>query len=483
VKPAGDHGTYLQTVSVLSGRTTSRSSITVQIGNESRTFKDGEGVTFPKFSGGKRTVVLDRVEFAGYGLDVPEINHIDLRGRDLQGAAVIWLGERGPRGFDVPEYRNLLTYRDRYVTDGLRAAAIIGPERQPAAGRAAVPARSAQRPLPDFTTTRRLDLPRAPAVTAGDAFYSFLFSRAPMRYDELKRRADAQDPLPEFTLEDVKITFNVDMDYEIVRTELTQNVVGIVEGADAQLRSSYVAFGAHYDHLGYADGERAPNGVIPPPPNGRTGPNQSPDDRIWNGADDDGSGTVAVMGLAHAFASGPRPRRSLLFVWHAGEELGTYGSLYFADHPTVPLDEIVAQLNIDMIGRNRNDSLSEGNTVYLVGSDRISTELDRISREADRSLQSPMALDYEMNDISDPEQIYYRSDHYSYAAKGIPIIFFTTGLHADYHAASDEVGKILFDKLTKVTELVYETGARVANLDHAPVRDFKGARAGKGTPQ
>jgi Zn-dependent M28 family amino/carboxypeptidase len=241
-----------------------------------------------------------------------------------------------------------------------------------------------------------------------------------------------------------------------------------------------VAFGAHYDHLGYSEGEPSQSGAAPPPPFGRSGTG-APGDRIWNGADDDGSGTVAVMELAHAFAAGPRPKRSLLFIWHTGEELGTYGSLYFVDHPTVPLDRIVAQLNIDMIGRNRNDDPAESNTVYLVGSDRISSELDQIGREADRGLPSPLTLDYELNDLPDPEQIYYRSDHYSYAAKGIPIIFFTTGLHPDYHASSDEVPKILFDKLTRITELVYETGARVANLDHQPTRDNKGPRAGRGT--
>jgi len=488
VRPAGDGGSYLQTVAVQGVKTTSRSWVTVQVGSESRTFKDGDGVTFPKFAGGKQSVTLDHIEFAGYGLDVPAINHMDFRGKDVKGAAVIWLGMNGPKGFDLETYRTLLAYRDRYVTDGLQAAAIVGPERAPTPGRGAAAAappqgRPGQRTPPDFTTTRRLDLPRAPAVTAGDAFYTFLFSRAPMRYDELKRRADAQDALPSFTLRDVKITFNVDMDYQVIRTQLTQNVVGIVAGDDPQLRSSYVAFGAHYDHLGYSESERGQGGAIPPPPNGRASPDAAPDDRIWNGADDDGSGTVSLMGLAHAYAQGPKPKRSLLFVWHAGEEEGTYGSLYFADHSTVPIDRIVAQLNIDMIGRNRNDSPAEANTVYLVGSDRISSELDQISRDADRSIASPLTIDYEMNDLSDPEQIYYRSDHYSYAAKGIPIIFFTTGLHADYHAASDEVSKILFDKLTRVTQLVYETGTRVANLDHAPARDFRGPQAGKGTRQ
>src|SRR5581483_7260841 len=192
-------------------------------------------------------------------------------------------------------------------------------------------------------------------------------------------------------------------------------------------------------------------------------------------------GVVAEMAIARAFATGPRAKRSILFVWHTGEERGLLGSRYFADYPTVPIDRIVAQLNIDMIGRNRDDKASEANTVYLVGSDRISTELHEINRAANAEFQKPLTLDYEFNDPSDPEQLYTRSDHYSYAAKGIPIIFFTTGLHPDYHANTDEVSKIEFDKMTRIAQMVYETGVRVANLDHAPVRDNLGPRAGKGT--
>jgi Zn-dependent M28 family amino/carboxypeptidase len=253
-----------------------------------------------------------------------------------------------------------------------------------------------------------------------------------------------------------------------------------VEGTDQQLKSTYVAVGAHYDHIGYAESELAADGTRPRTP-GRVTVGKS-DDRIWNGADDDGSGTVAMMALARALAQGPRPKRSVIFVWHAGEERGLYGSRYFADHPAVPIDRIVAQLNIDMVGRNRDDKSSESNTVYLVGSDRISTELHQISREANKALTPPLKLDYEMNDPSDPEQLYYRSDHFSYAAKGIPIIFFTTGLHPDYHANTDEISKIEFAKLARITELVYETIWRLANLDHAPVRDRQGPRAGKGSP-
>jgi Zn-dependent M28 family amino/carboxypeptidase len=191
---------------------------------------------------------------------------------------------------------------------------------------------------------------------------------------------------------------------------------------------------------------------------------------------------VGLMAVARAFAGGVRPKRSLLFVWHTGEEVGRYGSLYFADHPTVPIDRVVAQLNIDMIGRNRDDKSSESNTVYLVGSDRISSELDTVTRAANASLPTPLTLDYEFNDPSDGESLYTRSDHYSYASKDIPVIFFTTGLHADYHANTDEVSKIDFDKLARVVQFVHETGAKLADLDHAPVRDHKGARAGKAEP-
>ncbi len=205
----------------------------------------------------------------------------------------------------------------------------------------------------------------------------------------------------------------------------------------------------------------------------------NPEDRINNGADDDGSGTVAIMAIARAFAQGPKPKRSLLFVWHAGEENGLLGSRYIADFPVVPIEKIVAQLNMDMVGRNRNDDPKQANTVLVVGSDRISTELHNLNEDANASLAKPMTMDYEMNDPADTESIYTRSDHYSYAAKGIPIIFYFTGLHPDYHAPSDSVDKIVFDKIQRVAQLAYETGRRVANLDHAPVRDNKGPRVGK----
>jgi hypothetical protein len=203
-------------------------------------------------------------------------------------------------------------------------------------------------------------------------------------------------------------------------------------------------------------------------------------DSIVNGADDDGSGTATLLGIAKAFATGPKPKRSLMFLWFAGEERGLWGSRFHADYPTAPIDKIVANLNMDMVGRNRDDKPEEANSVYLVGSDRISTELHNIAVEANGSMAKPLKLDFELNDPTDLEQVYYRSDHYSYAAKGIPIVFFTTGLHPDYHYNTDGVEKINFEKMTRIGQLVYETGRRVANLDHAPVRDNRGPRVGKG---
>jgi hypothetical protein len=434
-------------------------------------------------------VTIDRVEFAGYGVDAPRANHVDYAGKDVKGAAVVWLGARGPRATNGAIYRGVLAARHRYATEQLQAAAVIGPARPSgttggggSAGAQAgeAPNRRAESPAPDFTTTQRLDRPIAPAISAADQFFELLFSRAPTKYSDLKRKADAQEPLPSFRLDGVKLTFNLDADYEIVRTQLSHNVAAIVEGADPELKNSYVAFGAHYDHVGYSEGDtgRGPTGElrIAPPQLGFVKPGAA-GDRIWNGADDDGSGTVALMALAKAFAAGPRPKRSLLFLWHTGEERGRFGSLFFADYPTVPLSSIVTVLNLDMVGRNRNDSAAESQTVYLVGSDRISSELDLTTRAANGSLPQPMTLSYEFNDPADPEQLYYRSDHYSYAAKGIPVIFFTTGLHPDYHMNTDDVSKIEFDKLARISGLIYETGWRVANLDHALVHDNKGARA------
>jgi hypothetical protein len=525
VKPGGDDGTYFQTVKVLGVSVKRNSSVTVSVNGQTKTFKDGEGVTFPANAGGKQTIT-GTAEFLGYGLSLPENNIDDYKGHDVAGKIAIYVG-RGPSTLPASAGFRILGARARNAIELNHAVAAIGPALagfgRGGAGRGApAPANPPSTPpatpeargaaptaapqgaqpqpqrggagggrgnqnLGDFTTVERLDKMIPPQITASDEFFDFVFKAAGQNYDDVKAKADKQEALPPVALGKVSITINVDNDYDVVQTRLSRNVVGVVEGSDPKLKDTYVLFGAHYDHIGYQQtapaqgrgggggGQNAAGGCI-----GQERDTPKPGDVINNGADDDGSGTVAVMALAKAFAAGPKPKRSVMFVWHTGEEAGLYGSRYMADYPEVPLDRVSAQLNIDMIGRNRCDDPKEEDTVYVVGSDRISTELHNLNEDANASLKEPMKLDYEMNDPADPESIYTRSDHYSYASKGIPIIFYTTGLHRDYHYLTDEVSKIDFPKLAHITQLVYATGWKVANLDHFPARDNKGPRKGKG---
>ncbi|HZN09841.1 MAG TPA: M20/M25/M40 family metallo-hydrolase [Pyrinomonadaceae bacterium] len=255
---------------------------------------------------------------------------------------------------------------------------------------------------------------------------------------------------PSFLMRDEKkVTLNVAATTETVPT---QNVVAVWEGSDPVLKAEYVALGAHYDHVG-------------------TGCRPTPEDRICNGADDDGSGTTAMLSMAEALAKAPvRPKRSILFVWHCGEEKGLWGSRYFTEYPTVPLNAIVAQLNMDMIGRSkkpgdtnaRNNSLTGPDAVYLIGSTMMSTELGELVNSVNKSYLN-LTFDTKYDDPKDPNRFFYRSDHYSYARKGIPIIFFFDGEHEDYHGVGDTADKIDYEKMQKIARTVYMTAWEIAN--------------------
>ena len=256
----------------------------------------------------------------------------------------------------------------------------------------------------------------------------------------------------------------------VVRAETlwTQNVIGVLEGSDATLKNEYVAIGAHYDHVGKGLPSEDPTKF--PPKDKNTA------DVIYNGADDDGSGTVAVLMMAEAFArSAARPKRSLLFIWHCGEEKGLWGSQYFTEYPTVPLNQIITQLNIDMIGRSRpagdanpaNDKLAKPNEVFLIGSKMMSTELGGLSEAVNKSYLD-LSFNYRFDDPRDPEQYFYRSDHFNYARKGIPIIFYMDGDHEDYHRPSDSIEKIDFRQLERVTRTIHATAWELANLAQRP---------------
>jgi hypothetical protein len=327
----------------------------------------------------------------------------------------------------------------------------------------------------DLTSVQRVDALQTPQIMADERVFEALFASAPTPFAALKTLSDDRGDLPRFAIPGVKVTIDVNNTYDIIATQLTKNVVGKVTGRDPQLRDTYVMFGAHLDHTGYRSAPIAIGGRGASP----LGADGQPD-LINNGADDDGSGSTGLLGIAKAFATGPKPRRSALFVWHSGEESGLQGSRYMADHPVVPLEAIQAQFNIDMIGRNRDNDPAEASTVYVIGADRISTDLHNLVVDANLATAEPLALDYEYNDPRDPNSFYTRSDHYSYALKGIPVAFFFTGTHPDYHQPTDSVEKILFQKMQRIAQMVYEAGFAAADSETSLVRDNLGPRTGKG---
>ena len=222
----------------------------------------------------------------------------------------------------------------------------------------------------------------------------------------------------------------------------TENVLGLVEGTDK--KDEIVVVTAHYDHVGIQNG------------------------KVYNGADDDGSGTVTVLELAQAFAQakkeGHGPRRSMLFMTVTGEEKGLLGSEYYTENPLFPLENTVVNFNIDMIGRLDKDHANNPNYVYVIGSDKLSSELHAIGEAANKQY-AQLDLDYRYNDPEDPNRFYYRSDHYNFAKNKIPVAFYFNGVHEDYHKDTDEVSKILFDKMEKIGRLVFYTAWEVANRD------------------
>jgi hypothetical protein len=289
-----------------------------------------------------------------------------------------------------------------------------------------------------------------------------------------------------------------------------RNVVAILPGSDPALRDEYIVIGAHNDHIGVADSavdhdslkvfnefaqpqgaDGSPktlsaaewsrvNAMIDSLHKLHGGPRA---DSIYNGADDDGSGTVSVLEIAEAFQKGTvKPKRSILFIWHAGEEKGLWGSEYFTDHPTVPRESIVAELNMDMVGRGqptdatgttKSGELIHGSANYLqlIGSRRLSTELGDIVEQVNKDRGLGFTFDYALDADGHPQNIYCRSDHAEYARYGIPIVFFTTGGHADYHQVTDEPQYIQYQHMAKVDELVFDIALRVANLDHRVMVD------------
>jgi hypothetical protein len=248
-----------------------------------------------------------------------------------------------------------------------------------------------------------------------------------------------------------RLSYQVAMDTKVVKSE---NILGYLEGTDK--KDELIIISAHFDHIGKKD--------------------HGDGDLINNGADDDGSGTVTVLQLAKAFAKaqkeGHGPRRSILFMTVTGEEEGLFGSQYYVEHPIYPLANTVADLNIDMIGRRDPQHEGKPDYVYVIGSDKLSSELHEIN-ERNNKTYTQLDFDYVYNDEKHPDRLYYRSDHWNFAKNNVPIIFYFDGIHEDYHKVSDEVSKIDFDLMAKRGKIVFYTAWELANRDNRIAVDKK----------
>ena len=258
-------------------------------------------------------------------------------------------------------------------------------------------------------------------------------------------------------LKPVSFGFKAELAIEIENKEVkleAKNVLGFLEGTDPILKKEILVITAHYDHIGVGE-----------------------DGEVYNGADDDGSGTTGVLEMAEAFSKakkdGKGPKRSILFMTVVGEEKGLLGSEWYSDHPVFPLENTITNLNIDMIGRVGDlykGKADSANYVYVIGSEKLSTSLKQINEKANNTY-THLSLDYKYDDPADTERIYYRSDHYNFAKHNIPIIFYFNGTHEDYHKKTDEVKKINFPLLTKRAQLVFFTAWELANNAQKPVVD------------
>ena len=279
---------------------------------------------------------------------------------------------------------------------------------------------------------------RAPRVNIRDATLRPILSAYGLDLDAMRA---ATDGLTARTVPGLRLSLTLRT--EVIQEQTAPNVVGMVEGRDPELRDEFVIFSAHMDHIG-------------------TGTPDASGDSIFNGADDDASGTVTVVELAEAFASmDPPPRRSMIFLLVSGEEKGLWGSRYYADNPTVPMDQIVANLNADMVGRNWPDS------IVVIGKEHsdLGATMDGVN------VKHPELGMVAMDDIWPEQNFYGRSDHYNFARKGVPILFFFNGTHDDYHGRDDEVDRIDTEKASRIGKLMFYLGVEVAERTARPEWD------------
>ncbi|MDQ2975935.1 MAG: M28 family peptidase [Acidobacteriota bacterium] len=447
-KPAGDDGTFFQKIA-LNRDLVDKTETRVQLNGQTLMFGD-DYIPLPR-----NVDVSAQLVFAGNGWFVKSKNLDSYKGVDARGKIAIIFGPldgypRGIRNADLTgtrgeDWMNAGEYARKVGVVGI----VIVPDFQYLANWDRNRTRLTDRGVTTVAKFQTQAAAQIPGIIAAPRLTNSLFQGEKQNAAALFESSyGGQLPEPFELSADKKLSIAVKVKSD---TAATQNVVAVFEGSDPVLKDEYVALGAHYDHIG-----------IGIPVNG---------DAINNGADDDGSGTTALLAMAEALAKASmRPKRSVLFVWHAGEEKGLWGSRYFTSYPTIPLDRIVTQINIDMIGRSkkegdtnpRNKELSGPNEVYVIGSKMMSTELGDLTEAVNKQYLN-ITYDYRYDDPNDPNRFFFRSDHFNYARKGIPIVFFFDGEHEDYHRPGDSPDKIDYQKMERITRTVYMTLWEVAN--------------------
>ena len=407
----------------------------------------------------KTNIKADNIVFIGYGIDSEAYS--DIKNIDLTDKVVLLINQGEPTNNDVSavtktkqesEWSTNLIKRIQYIL-GKNPSLILAVRDDIASilERNSSYFKQSEGQL-SLKTTNEEDLENsklAPIVNIPISVANLFLKNSGKSYESLKNTIDNTSIAQ---TQNVKVDFTSDFGIS-TKAVKAMNVLGFLEGSD--LKEEVLVISAHYDHIGV---------------------NAEGADKINNGADDDGSGTTAILEIAKAFAKakkqGKGPRRSILFLSVSGEEKGLLGSEWYSENPIFPLKNTIADLNIDMIGRVDPEHENNPNYCYLIGSDKLSSDLHKISENAN-AVYTKLNLDYKYNDPKDPNRFYYRSDHYNFAKHNIPIIFYFNGVHADYHQPSDEVSKINFDLLVKRAQLTFFTSWDLANRNHRPVVDVK----------
>jgi len=459
-KPAGDNGTFFQKM-VLKRDVIDAAETFVTVNGQK--FDYGEDLV--RVSGTNTGTMSPKIVFAGNGWMVKSKNLNPYAGIDVSGKIIAVYGEGQISGRNLVPLPAGVTQADLTGERGTDWADVVTYARNNGAAGVMVLASSFLNDnwgavVQNFGRSRPVVDKLQPAVAdQGGARQPTVFI-ASRKLTNAIFAGEAGNPLA-----GAASSFEVSKSFSLsiaLKPEIlqTQNVVALWEGRDAVLKNEMVAVGAHYDHVG-------------------TNPNAPDEDKIWNGADDDGSGTVALLAMAEALAVAKvRPKRSVLFVWHAGEEKGLWGAEYFNKFPTVDIKNVIAQLNIDMIGRSRkpddtnprNKDLSGPNEVYVIGSEMMSTTLGAITRETNKAFLK-LDYNYRYDDPKDTNRFFFRSDHFHYAVNGIPIVFWFTGVHEDYHQPGDHADKIDYAKYEKITRTIFLTMWKLTDLAERPKVD------------